>query len=402
MNSWYKSIAALGIVCVTLVGYQYMGAYSDPAAGAISTSNTDAPLNEGTGPQVKNGPLGVDALGVFGDSTVSGTTTGDTVRATVYCDENGENCAGGTGGINVETISMESWGAALTANERCQMAGFDGYFSGMDSNGLETIRCFHSNIVTFETCTVITAGLTQGGNYTEVTRYYPSSLNITHIILDSTTSNYVTWWFDITVRSKDVGGDTNGWGAQVDDTGGTPGEEEVYHSGKGHKVNVIGIDNYSFSAAGQNGTTMYMDYQANVDCLQTDIPVTGEDMLVNGTHTAKQCVEAGGQVAEASSGTYVCQFNADGCGTTNLFGQCVTTNAVCPAGWTSYNNWNAYPSKTCSNTCQGYTGSCTTTDLAWGSNPSTPSCTYTRQSGEECNRSNQVTCTALRAQIGCY
>ncbi|MAZ29913.1 hypothetical protein CL655_01385 [bacterium] len=92
-----KTIIPLTIVCSLLVGYQYLGAtWTEPGSNPPN-DNAEAPINTGATDQVKNAGLSVDALAVFGDTLVTGTTTSDRVNAAAYCDENGQNCnaAGG-------------------------------------------------------------------------------------------------------------------------------------------------------------------------------------------------------------------------------------------------------------------------------------------------------------------
>lgn len=82
-----KTIIPLALVCATLLGYQYLGASWSEPTSLPPGNNVEAPLHTGPATQQKNGTLGVDALGVFGDALVTGTTS-----SARYCDENGENC----------------------------------------------------------------------------------------------------------------------------------------------------------------------------------------------------------------------------------------------------------------------------------------------------------------------
>lgn len=104
MTNSLKTIIPLALVCSFLLGYQYLGAqWVGPSEGPVG-GNVPAPVNVGSAPQIKNGPLGVASLDVTGDASVAldiavaGTTTSDRVHAREYCDENGENCAAPGGG----------------------------------------------------------------------------------------------------------------------------------------------------------------------------------------------------------------------------------------------------------------------------------------------------------------
>lgn len=110
MNAFHlsKQIIPLAVVCSVLLGYQYLGAtWTEPTATAPN-NNTEAPLNVGSDEQVKNGGLGVDALAVFGDVAISGTTSAQQINASAYCDENGENC----GGIGAGTVAYSAYTTA--------------------------------------------------------------------------------------------------------------------------------------------------------------------------------------------------------------------------------------------------------------------------------------------------
>ncbi len=152
MQSSSKSMVFLAVTLTVLLGYNFIGAaWSDPSS-APPNDNTEAPINVGSEIQVKTGVLGLNGLAIFGnqaitsanpqikfDDTDAGQTdfwthanndkfyilsdrngdgsyneSADTphpmvinatenkaedyakfagqVRATQYCDENGENC----------------------------------------------------------------------------------------------------------------------------------------------------------------------------------------------------------------------------------------------------------------------------------------------------------------------
>jgi hypothetical protein len=88
-----KTIIPLSIVCAVLIGYQYLGATWTEPVGTPPNNNVDAPVNVGSALQVKDGPLSVDGLAVFGDMEVSGTTTADRVFNRELCNETGTTCA---------------------------------------------------------------------------------------------------------------------------------------------------------------------------------------------------------------------------------------------------------------------------------------------------------------------
>ncbi len=160
----YKSLTILSVSLTILLSYNFMSAaWSNPTATAPA-SNTDAPINVGSTAQTKAGTLGVDALLVEGAATVAspaprikfddtdagaidfwtyldsnmwslrtdrnGDGTADAphpvrvyaatsssgdyvafsnqVRAAEYCDENGNNCAVGSGSGNYLTTASTS------------------------------------------------------------------------------------------------------------------------------------------------------------------------------------------------------------------------------------------------------------------------------------------------------
>jgi hypothetical protein len=125
MTTSLKTIIPLALVCSVLMGYQYLGAqWVGPSVGPTG-GNVPAPVNVGTAPQVKSGPLGVAALDVIGDASVAldiavaGTTTSDRVHAAFFCDENGQNCVdadvsligGGGASATGATSSTEVFGS---------------------------------------------------------------------------------------------------------------------------------------------------------------------------------------------------------------------------------------------------------------------------------------------------
>ena len=115
-GSQFSSIVLLAVIAALLLGYQYMGAaWSEPTTTAPG-GNVDAPLNVGTTDQVKNAALGVDALAVFGDVSITGTSNLAQVNATQYCDETGANCftssavGGGGGAANPADVAFAQQG----------------------------------------------------------------------------------------------------------------------------------------------------------------------------------------------------------------------------------------------------------------------------------------------------
>lgn len=79
-------------VAAVFLGYNFM--FADAPAGVVPPgSNAAAPLNVGGIAQIKNGGLSLNSLLVAGNMQVTGAkSTFTQVRATEYCDENGENC----------------------------------------------------------------------------------------------------------------------------------------------------------------------------------------------------------------------------------------------------------------------------------------------------------------------
>ncbi|TSC69506.1 MAG: hypothetical protein G01um101456_187 [Parcubacteria group bacterium Gr01-1014_56] len=63
----------LTVAFVLALSVNYLHAWTSPPANPPN-SNVAAPINEGTTSQTKNGILGVNALAVFGDLILSGTT----------------------------------------------------------------------------------------------------------------------------------------------------------------------------------------------------------------------------------------------------------------------------------------------------------------------------------------
>ncbi len=83
----------------------------------------------------------------------------------------------------------------------------------------------------------------------------------------------------------------------------------------------------------------------------------GTALLVNNTHTSKNCIDAGGTVV--SDGTSnMCRFNG----------------ASCPNTWTMYNNWSTTVSSACGMNSQGVSCWCTPAVHGW-SNEGIASCT---------------------------
>ena len=144
------TIIPLALVCTLLLGYQYLGAAWSEPAGSPTSNNVDAPINVGSTAQVKNGALSVDALAVFGDVAVTGTTSAQQINAAAYCDENGENCSAGgeSGSITLHLENFEVYGDVMNAHVGCQTRGHDGVWAGMDGGGTENIICYQSSAVT--------------------------------------------------------------------------------------------------------------------------------------------------------------------------------------------------------------------------------------------------------------
>lgn len=112
-------IISLVVVCTLLVGYQYTGATWNNPTDVPPNGNVSAPVNTGSTAQVKNGALSVDALAVFGDTLVTGTSTMNRVHATAYCDENGENCAASSAANDINSCKV------------CVACSDDGAWNGM-------------------------------------------------------------------------------------------------------------------------------------------------------------------------------------------------------------------------------------------------------------------------------
>ncbi|GEM_PF-5708511 len=153
-----------------------------------------------------------------------------------------------------------------------------------------------------------------------------------------------------------------------------------------------------YNGAGTAATNSYVKCYVKVlygDPAPTPPPVT---FLVNGSHSDAQCTSGGGAIITDSSGNKFCQFN--------------TTS--CPSTWTQYNNWSETGVKNCNgsvSTCTPpFVGtSCATGSHVWG-DASQESCSYTKPasitsaSGGRvlCGASQQATCSATIAKIGCY
>jgi hypothetical protein len=65
---------------LSFAGYNFIRAYDEsvwfpPAAGTPPAHNVEAPINEGTSAQIKNGPLGTDNLSVTGNESITGYLT---------------------------------------------------------------------------------------------------------------------------------------------------------------------------------------------------------------------------------------------------------------------------------------------------------------------------------------
>jgi len=64
-----KTLVPLSIVCTLLIGYSYtQGEWSEPGAGTIATTNTDAPITVGSVAQAKVGALSVGGLTSYANS----------------------------------------------------------------------------------------------------------------------------------------------------------------------------------------------------------------------------------------------------------------------------------------------------------------------------------------------
>lgn len=148
MKTILMQVVPLAVVCSVLFGYQYLNAAWTEPGSTPPLDNMSVPINTGGALQIKNGALSVDELTVFGDMEVTGTTSLNRVHAAAYCDENGENCSSGGGGITVGVVTGETNGNASTAHTLCQSNGYDGFWGGMDTSGSETIMCYTSSVIT--------------------------------------------------------------------------------------------------------------------------------------------------------------------------------------------------------------------------------------------------------------
>lgn len=119
--------------------------------------------------------------------------------------------------------------------------------------------------------------------------------------------------------------------------------------------------------------------------------------LVNSQHSSAQCTGLGGTIVTDASNNKFCRFN----------------QANCPAGWFAHQNWRTYASQTCGNSSQMCAflsvspPNCSTGVLAWGNNPTGPSCVWriaTFFANGMCgNPVTNNTCTSTTiTQQGCY
>ncbi|EQC47908.1 hypothetical protein, partial [Bacteriovorax sp. Seq25_V] len=81
------------------------------------------------------------------------------------------------------------------------------------------------------------------------------------------------------------------------------------------------------------------------------------ETVIYGARTSTECTSSGGTVVGN-----VCQFSSAG-------------TASCPVGWSQYNGYAEYASRTCGTSANCNT-SCTASALSWTSSASQPSCTY--------------------------
>jgi hypothetical protein len=116
--------------------------------------------------------------------------------------------------------------------------------------------------------------------------------------------------------------------------------------------------------------------------------------LVNGAHTGVDCVAIGGSVSTIGTNTSVCR----------------ASGALCPSGWTKYQNWSTGSSNTCNgNICTTSPGpqgtSCTVSGWAWA-NQTPLSCTYHRYADSGLGGcvilSQNQTCVGPTIEVGCY
>ena len=145
MNDTIKIISLSSLVCSIFITGNYLHAQWSNPTNNPPTANIAAPINTSGSHQFKaaGGRIGADQLVGF-----------ERVRADEYCDLSGENCStAGAGELSIELgiVWTETHGRTATADRRCRIEGWDGFWAGMDNDsGWENIICYRATGIGFD------------------------------------------------------------------------------------------------------------------------------------------------------------------------------------------------------------------------------------------------------------